>query len=129
MNQKGFTLIEVILVIAIISIIAVILMPNIFVLVSKNKEKSCHNLQDNIISATKIYTNDNKYDLDIKCYVANDPTTITYVSLRDLVESGDLKSPIINPMTDEEISLEEEVKVMDNGTNKEFSYNFDLDCE
>ena len=38
MNKKGFTLIEVILVIAIISILAIILIPNVFVLINKNRD-------------------------------------------------------------------------------------------
>ena len=129
MNKKGFTLIEVILVIAIISILAIILIPNVFVLINKNRERSFNNLKNNIINSTKIYISDNRYNLDIKCYREGYPDTITYVSLKELVDAGDLTSPVINPITDEEISLEEEVEVMYNCTNRQFDYNFNLDCE
>ena len=48
MNKKGFTLIEVIMVIAIIAILSLILIPNVMVLIDKNKERSCEKMIDNI---------------------------------------------------------------------------------
>ena len=48
MNRKGFTLIEVIMVIAIIAILSIILAPNVMVLINKNNERSCEKMIDNI---------------------------------------------------------------------------------
>ena len=40
MKKQGFTLIEVIMVIAIIAILSIILAPNVMVLINKNNERS-----------------------------------------------------------------------------------------
>ena len=48
MNKKGFTLIEVIMVIAIITILSLILIPNVMVLINENKKRSCEKMIDNI---------------------------------------------------------------------------------
>ena len=99
MNRKGFTLIEIIMVILIMAILMLILIPNVFVLVNKNKEKSCFNLIDNIESAAKIYVINNKYDLGFNCGV------IKKITLQTLVNSGDLKTDsagrIVNPLDGE----------------------------
>ena len=63
MNKKGFTLIEIILAIAIMAILILILVPNIFIILNKNNEKSCNSLKSNIESAAKMYVINNKYDL------------------------------------------------------------------
>ena len=39
MNNKGFTLLEVIMVVAILGIITLILVPNVITLIEENKEK------------------------------------------------------------------------------------------
>lgn len=125
MNKKGFTLIEVIMVIAIIALISLLLVPNVVSLIGKNNKESCENLKDNIISATKIYVNMNKYELGFDCN--NTPENIT---LQTLVNSGDLKEPVINPITKEEIDLNNSsVLVTYNCTSRTFSYNYNLSCE
>ena len=48
MNKKGFTLIEIIMVIAIIAILSLILIPNVMVLIDKNKKRTCEKMIDNI---------------------------------------------------------------------------------
>ena len=45
MNKKGFTLIEVIMVIAIIAILSIILTPNVMVFINKNNKKSCEKMR------------------------------------------------------------------------------------
>lgn len=99
MNRKGFTLIEVIMVIVIISLLMLLLVPNIFVLIEKNNEKSCNSLIKNIESAAKIYITHNKYDLGFGCSADTNTKKIT---LKTLVDSGDLKvdssGKIINPV-------------------------------
>ena len=134
MNKKGFTLIEVIIVIAIIAIISLLLVPNVISLIGKNNKESCENLKENIISATKIYVNMNKYELGFDCN--NTPENIT---LQTLVNSGDLKTDengeIINPIDDINILDEETdekykyVSVLYNCDSRTFSYNYDLSCE
>lgn len=43
MNKKGFTLIETIMVIAILALLMLILVPNVISLINKNNIKSCQN--------------------------------------------------------------------------------------
>ena len=133
MNKKGFTLIEVILVVAILAMLIIILVPNVFVLVEKNKEKSCNNLIKNIESSTKIYVTNNKYILGIKCYNENDPnTTIQKITLGELVDSGDLKieeNKIINPLTNTEVPLTNVVYVRYDCNTHSFTYEVTgIDC-
>ena len=127
MNRKGFTLIEVLLVIAILAIIMILLVPNIFVLVEKNEQNSCNTIVKNIESAAKIYVSENKYDLGFTCGGTKN------ITFQTLVDSGDLvldsTGKIINPITNKEILLNNIVEVTYNCTTKEFVYQVnDVDC-
>lgn len=121
-NKKGFTLIETLMVIALIGIISLILVPNVIFLINKNKKESCENLKKNIISATKIYVNENKYDLNFTC---DDPIKI---SISTLIEVGKLSSDIKNPINDEDLTTKE-IEVKFNCQTKQFTYNFNYTCE
>lgn len=125
-NKKGFTLIETLMVIALIGIISLILVPNVIFLINKNKKESCENLKKNIISATKIYVNenkyDNKYDLGFTC-----DNTIE-IPISTLIEVGKLSSDIKNPINDEDLTTKK-VEVKFNCQTKQFTYNFNYTCE
>lgn len=118
MNRKGFTLIEVIMVIAIITILSLILIPNVMVLINENKKRSCEKMIDNIESAAKMYVNQNKYELGFDC-VDNKTKEIT---LKTLVDAGYLGGELVNPINKEKISLESEVSVTYNCKLKGFEY-------
>lgn len=120
MNKKGFTLVEVIVVLAIIALLVIILVPNVFVLIEKNKEESCNSMIKNIESAAQIYVSNNKYNIGFNCGVDEN------ISLKSLVDSGDLKldkSVLINPINDKTISLEDvSVTVTYDCSSKSFAY-------
>ena len=118
MNKKGFTLIEVIMVIAIIAILSIILAPNVMVLINKNNERSCEKLIDNIKSAAKMYVNQNKYELGFDC----DDNKTKGITLKTLVDAGYLGGELVNPINKKEISLESEVLVTYNCKVKGFEY-------
>ena len=125
MNKKGFTLIEVIVVIVIIVILSLILIPNVMLFINKNDINSCEKLITNIESSAKIYVSENKYTLGFDC--SNTSKTIT---LQQLVEEGDLSSPIINPKTNEPIDLNTTIAVTDNCKDKTFTYKVNgIVCE
>lgn len=133
MNRKGFTLVEVLLSLAILALLLLILVPNVFVLVEKNNVKSCENLIKNIESSAKIYVTNNKYNLGIKCYNRNDPNTTLKITLNDLINSGDLTTDssgkIKNPINDIEIPLTNIVKVTYDCVSKKFKYEVTgIDC-
>ena len=124
MNKKGFTLIEVIMVIAIIAILSLILIPNVTVLIDKNKKKSCEKMIDNIESAAKMYVNQNKYELGFDC-----SGTAKEITLKTLVDAGYLGGELVNPINKEKISLESEVSVTYNCKVKGFKYEMIKDEE
>lgn len=138
MNRKGFTLVEVIVVIAILAVLLLILVPNVFVLLEKNNTKSCENLKKNIESSAKMYVTNNKYNLNIKCFDANnsDSTTLE-IKFQTLIDSGDLTpnttGKITNPIDDKEILLDKSIiKVTYDCNTKEFNYDiemYDIDNE
>lgn len=118
MNRKGFTLIEVIMVIAIIAILSIILAPNVMVLINKNNERSCEKMIDNIKSAAKMYVNQNKYELGFDC----DKNKTKGITLQTLVDAGYLGGELVNPINKEEISLDNTVSVTYSCANKGFTY-------
>ena len=125
MNKKGFTLIEVIVVIVIIVILSLILIPNVMLFINKNDINSCEKLITNIESSAKIYVSENKYNLGFDC-----SNVAKEISLKTLVEEGDLSSPIINPITKEEIDLNTTIAVTYNCTDKTFTYEVPgIKCE
>lgn len=129
MNKKGFTLIELLMVIAIIAIISMILIPNVINMISTNKQKSCESLKKNIISATKLYVNENKYDLNFTC--DNKTIETIEIPISDLIDTGKLDGEIKNPINDEDLTTEK-VEVKFNCQTKQFTYDFNCNnckCE
>lgn len=126
MNKKGFTLIETIMVIAILALLMLILVPNVITLINKNNIKSCHSLEDSIKNAAKIYVTNNKYQLGFSCGTEKE------IKIQDLIDSGDLKltdNKLVNPKDNSTILLNETVKVTYNCTTKNFTYDFTLNCD
>lgn len=130
MNKKGFTLIELLMVIAIIAIISMILVPNVIKMISINKQKSCESLKKNIISATKLYVNENKYDLGFACdNTIEIPISNTIkISISKLIEAGKIDGDIKNPINNDDLT-NKEVSVTFNCQTKQFTYDFDYNCQ
>lgn len=130
MNKKGFTLIELLMVIAIIAIISMILVPNVINMISINKQKSCESLKKNIISATKLYVNENKYDLGFTCdNTIEIPISNTIkISISKLIEAGKIDGDIKNPINNDDLT-NKEVSVTFNCQTKQFTYDFDYECK
>ena len=124
MNNKGFTLLEVILVVAILSVITLIIVPSVSSLLNKNKSEQYENLKKSIISAAKMYVSDNRYDLGINC--TNNIYQFT-IELNKLVDAGDLSSPVIDPRDKSEIELSNVVNITYNCSDKSFSYEYNYD--
>lgn len=131
MNKKGFTLIETVMVIAILALLMLILVPNVISLINKNNIKSCQNLEASIKNAAKAYVTNNKYQLGFNCNTSEKTSTVT-ISIQNLIDSGDLKlsnNELVNPKDNSTISLNETVKVTYNCATKEFTYDFTLNCD
>ena len=105
------------MVIAIIAILSIILAPNVMVLINKNNERSCEKMIDNIKSATKMYVNQNKYELGFDC-----SGTAKEITLQTLVDAGYLGGELVNPINKKEISLESKILVTYDCSVKGFKY-------
>ena len=66
LNRKGFTLVEVLAVIVILSMLIAIMIPSVNYLIEKNKEDNYNTLKNSILSATKVYLSDNRYNITLE---------------------------------------------------------------
>lgn len=131
MNKNGFTLIETIMVIAILALLMLILVPNVISLINKNNIKSCQNLEASIKNAAKVYVTNNKYQLRFSCN-ASETTSIVKIPIQDLIDSGDLKlqnDNLVNPKNNSTIKQDKEITVKYDCNKKIFTYDFTLNCD
>ena len=100
MNNKGFTLIELIVTIALLAIILTISFVSITAVINSNKEEQCNNLVNSIKSASEEYVSDNRYNSEFIKSVRNKSITIdgSY-----LVNNNYLNGSIVNPFNNKEI--------------------------
>ncbi len=131
MSKKGFTLVEALLVIAIIGVLLLTLIPSVITIINKNKEKSCLSTKDSILSTAKMFVAENKYNLNIDCNsnVSGYPIVKideSEISLEILRQFGNLSDKNID-------SRFPELEVTYNCSTKEFSYNYEneniVDCK
>lgn len=131
MNKNGFTLIETIMVIAILALLMLILVPNVISLINKNNIKSCQNLEASIKNAAKVYVTNNKYQLGFNCNTSEKTSTVT-ISIQNLIDSGDLKlqnDNLVNPKNNSTIKQDKEITVKYDCNKKIFTYDFTLNCD
>ncbi len=95
-NNKGFTLVEIIVTIGLLVLIATITIPSIISMQNRNKQKNLEKLKETIVTAAETYYQNN---LDIgeldECYI----------SLSTLANKNLIKTPITNPKTNEQIDI------------------------
>ena len=97
MNNKGFTLIELIATIALLGIIAMISFVSINAVIKSNKTEQCKNLISSIETATKEYVSDNRYNDTFN----NKEFTINNIGTN---LKGYITLPIIDPNSKEDIT-------------------------
>jgi len=89
LNNKGFSLVELLAVIVILSILMAIMVPSVNYLIDKNKEDNYVKLKEGILIAAKIYLSDNRYDIAIAntCTSSDEKINVTYILGKELTES------------------------------------------
>lgn len=125
MNNKGFTLIEMIMVIAILAMLAVLTTPNVIKLINKNKVDNYNSVIDSIIKASDLYTSDNRYNLfpDEGKTCLNNSSRTTSITLKKLIEEKDISTPIRNECTNEELNYDNiKITITLDCNTKNFSY-------
>ena len=100
LNNKGFTLIELLAVVIILSILLTIMVPSVNYLIDKNKEDNYKQLEKSIISATKVYLSDNRYNIilaygDELCGDGEVEENIASINENDLIDSKILISTLV----------------------------------
>lgn len=132
MNNKGFTLIEMIMVIAILAMLAVLTTPNVIKMINKNKADNYNSVIDSIVASCDLYTSDNRYNLSFNdtCSAESESSTITeistFITLQDLVNSKDISTPIRNECTNEELNYDTiKITITLDCKTKNFSYKIE----
>lgn len=119
-RSKGFSLIELIVVLLLIAILLLIISPSIIDAITEFKEnKRIEIIENSIISATKIYLTDSKYDMNIICDNNNKEIDVN-VTIDYLIENNYLT---INNNDLTKID-KDNFKVTYDCSTKKYSYQF-----
>ena len=139
LNYKGFTLVELLAVIAIMGMLAVIMVPTISGVIEENKKNNSVNLKNSIKSSARAYISDNRYEIKLDNKSCNNNNTKreifsinnkiilgSKITVELLVNEGYLKSnsgEIINPETNKPINKGESyIVVTYDCSSKDFKY-------
>lgn len=123
MNDKGFTLIEMLAVVIILAILTMIMVPTVNTIITKSQEENYKNLKNSILSAAKVYLSDNRYEVVVagtcdsssadkniglsigESEIIDDENSKLFIKV--LVDAGDIKTnaqgQIINPKNKNQI--------------------------
>lgn len=125
MNNKGFTLIELISVISLLVVLALIVVPSVMTFINKNKENSYIEMLNSIESAADVYMTENRYNESVITKALDNGIT-----LQDLIDNGNLKNSLNNPITGETIGEDAIYAIVEvELNNKVYKYTFDKDVE
>lgn len=130
MDNKGFTLIELILVISVLAMIGLLSIPNIVKMLEKNKVDNYNGTIDSIRKAAELYASDNRYELDFdsefcKPTDTNSKNIVANITLQTLIDSKDISSSIKNFCTDKDINVNTGIRIILNCGTKQFSIDID----
>ena len=116
MEDRGFTLVEILAVITLIGVLALITIPTIDVVIKSTREKGYENQKEVILSAAKDYGASNMMDL---------PTVdgdYIYITLGDLKLGGFIEVDVINPIN--EMCISNDTVIVITRKNNNYTYKF-----
>jgi len=97
LNNKGFTLVEVIAVVVIMAILAIILIPNVTNYINKGRDDALDGLKKSVVIAAKEFINDNRYNINLTGSTGNyviglEGINGNKISVRTLLDRGYLSA-------------------------------------
>lgn len=110
MNKKGFTIVELLVTVALLAIISIISVISITSFINKNKENNYEILKNTILEASKEYVTDNRY--------GNIDSSIT---AQYLLDNHYITSGLTDPKTGKNIDLNS-VVITITYQNKNYTY-------
>lgn len=123
MNNKGFTLTELLITLALLSVLGIIVANNIVGISNKEDRKAELNFIEKVENAACVYAD--LSDSDIMCQTGN-----CIVEFKTLIENGLLDSELVYPNTNKTIDNKDKVQITHNFSNiKECIYNFNNDYD
>lgn len=124
MNKKGFTLIEMLITIAILAVLSLIAIPTVNSLIKRQQDNAIKEIIESVETSALNYVKENKWDLAwIKCSNTTD-TDSEDITIKELVETDYLSQIPKNPKDQKEFDLENNnyyVKVTYNCQSKTFT--------
>ena len=109
MNNKGFTLIELVATLALLAVISVISFVSITTVVNNSKVNNCNNLVQNIKTAAKEYVSDNRYNSSFDV----DNNKIEEITVDVLLNNSEkyLVGPITNPFNKDDTTFNNNINI------------------
>lgn len=117
MNNKAFTLAEMLAVIIILGVIALVTIPTVSTTLKNSKEQTCLIQYENILSAAKVWGSENILQLPAE----GESIEITLEYLQEL---GYIDDNIENPVTKQIIGLNTTIKISKEIGSKKYNYEF-----
>lgn len=105
MNKKGFTLIELITVIALLSIVGIITLPKINKAFKSSSADQLEEVRENIVKSTEVYLNNSCGKDSYNKLIKNDSIRIYLSSIKDC---GLIDNKIYNPVSGDYFNIDNE---------------------
>ena len=133
LNNKGFTLIETLAAIVILSMLIVFMYPSVIKLINNNKDKNYSKLEESIVSASRLYISDYRYQISLNgtsiTKIGNQQINNNKILVSYLVDDGaielDNNGNIHNPKNDSQcLNLGSSYIIINYNSNlKDFEYS------
>lgn len=110
MNNRGFTLIELVATIALLAVVSIISYVSITKVIEESKKSDCEKLIMSIKSAAKEYVSDNRYSDRFYSPDVLERNFFIYLN-EDLINNKYLSGPIKNPFTGKNVEEDAVIQV------------------
>lgn len=125
-NRKGFTLTELLVVIAMIAVIGTVIIVNTVSINKRANDNEYDRMIENIVNSAKTYVS--LYPEEFGDLYST--KAFSFISLNELIHSGLLDEEIINPYTNKQLDLEDKylgfIKAYVDGNSYEIVYKYPL---